>query len=262
MTKRVREVVLKDPSENPVESDDSKLDQIAELQEAIRARDDFIAIAAHELRTPLTPIMLSVELIRHAGRSGDPAKLDAQIDRLEQLLERFVERTGILLDVARVNSSGLSVISTNCNVSALLQTLLRDYEFAAQRASCELKSRIPQEVYADLDPEALTEIVENLLSNAIKYGQGQPVEVTLTADNDRIAIAIRDNGAGIAPEDRNKIFERFERLVGKTNRSGFGVGLWIARKFAEAMGGTIELQSTKGTGSIFTVSLPRNSSQL
>lgn len=259
--KRVREGSVNDPSEAPIESDDSKIDEIAELRAAIRARDDFIAIAAHELRNPLTPIMLSVELIRHAGQSGDPAKLNAQIDRLEQLLERFADRTGTLLDVARLNSSEPSVSRIECNVSALLQTVVDDYALAARRSSCELKTSIPRGIRLDLDPEALTEIVENLLSNAIKYGQGKPVEVSLSADPGRIAIAIRDCGAGIAPEDRAKIFERFERLVGKNYRSGFGVGLWIARKFAEAMGGTIELQSTKGAGSTFTVFLPRNSSQ-
>jgi signal transduction histidine kinase len=259
--KRVREAVERSPSEPPVESDETRTDEIADLHEAIRARDDFIAIAAHELRNPITPIMLSLELIRYAERSGDSAKLTGEIDRLERLLERFLARTGMLLDVARINSTNFAISRVNCNLSELVKTVVRDYAPAAGVGSCELIAKIEENICSELDPDAVTEILENLLSNAIKYGQGKPVEVTLTGRRDRIAISIYDRGPGIAPEDREKIFERFERLVGKNYRSGFGVGLWIARKFAEAMGGSIELQSAQGAGSMFTVVLPRNSSQ-
>jgi two-component system OmpR family sensor kinase len=258
--KRVREAVDRSPSEPPVESDETRTDEIADLREAIRARDDFIAIAAHELRNPITPIMLSLELIRHAERSGDSAKLTGEIDRLERLLERFLARTGMLLDVARINSTNFAINRVNCNLSELVKTVVRDYAPAAEMGSCELIAKIEENICSELDPDAIIEILENLLSNAIKYGQGKPVEVNLVAGG-QIRIAIRDHGAGIAPEDREKIFERFERLVGKNYRSGFGVGLWIARKFAEAMSGSIELQSAQGAGSMFTVVLPRNSSQ-
>ncbi len=260
--KRVREAEEKSPSEPPVESGETRIDEIAGLREAIRARDDFIAIAAHELRNPITPIMLSLELIRHAERSGDSTKLTGEIDRLERLLDRFLARTGTLLDVARLNSTNFSVERVNCNVSELVKTVVRDYTPAAAMGSCELNTNIEENVFGELDLDALTEIIENLLSNAIKYGQGKPVEVSLAAEHGRLRIGIRDRGAGIAPDDREKIFQRFERLVGKNYRSGFGVGLWIARKFAQAMGGSIELQSTQGAGSMFTVVLPRNSSQL
>ncbi len=161
--KRVREAVDRSPSEPPVESGETRTDEITDLREAIRARDDFIAIAAHELRNPITPIMLSLELIRHAERSGDSAKLTGEIDRLERLLERFLARTGMLLDVARINSTNFAINRINCNLSELVTTVIRDYAPAAEMGSCELIAKIEENICSELDHDAVTEILENLI---------------------------------------------------------------------------------------------------
>ena len=80
-------------------------------------------------------------------------------------------------------------------------------------------------------------IVENLLSNAIKYGEHKPIEITLTADDDCARLTVRDNGIGIDGKDQDRIFDRFERVVGRATQSGFGIGLWLVRNLVESAGG-------------------------
>jgi signal transduction histidine kinase len=98
------------------------------------------------------------------------------------------------------------------------------------------------------------------LSNAIKYGRGKPVTVHLGIDRQpsgsRATITVSDEGIGIAAEDHARIFERFERAVSRTHYAGLGLGLWISRQIAEALGGTLTLESDLGKGARFTLSLP------
>src|SRR5262249_41852534 len=106
----------------------------------------------------------------------------------------------------------------------------------------------------------LEHVLRNLFSNALKYGKGRPIDVAVAEagrDRDKGAITVGDRGIGIAPEDQARIFERFERAVKPQQFGGFGLGLWIARKLVNAMGGTISVDSRPGEGTTFTVELPR-----
>jgi signal transduction histidine kinase len=121
-----------------------------------------------------------------------------------------------------------------------------------------LTASIPEGISGFVDRMAVSEIVENLLANAIKYGQRKPIELFLTATNDLAQLVVRDYGIGIANEDKERIFNRFERAVDREAHSGFGIGLWLVRNLAESMGGSIAVIGEPGLGSTFTVSLPIN----
>jgi hypothetical protein len=95
------------------------------------------------------------------------------------------------------------------------------------------------------------------MSNAIKYGDCKPIDVELGADDDRAVLVIRDRGVGIAPHDHERIFGRFERAASSRNYGGIGLGLWIVKQIVDALGGTVNVESTQGSGSTFTVELPR-----
>jgi signal transduction histidine kinase len=108
------------------------------------------------------------------------------------------------------------------------------------------------------DPTRVEQVVANLVLNAAKYGNGNPVHVSVDGDRERGAFSVTDHGIGIAPADQERIFERFERAVAEGGVFGLGLGLFIARQIVAAHGGTIRLESVPGTGSTFTVELPRS----
>jgi signal transduction histidine kinase len=99
-------------------------------------------------------------------------------------------------------------------------------------------------------------VVANLLTNAIKFGSGKPVEIVVTRDQGQALVTVTDHGIGINTQDREKLFQRFERAIATREYGGFGLGLWICRNIVEASGGTIDVMSEPGKGSTFTVRLP------
>lgn len=244
----------------PVRQDQAEADSreqlIVELRDAVRARDDFLAVVAHELRNPLTPILLCVQLIREAERSKGEVKPSAELDRLERLIKHFVARTTMLLEVAQISSDKFQFKPSELNLSEVVQGVVNEYMPMILRSGSELTTNIQSGVVAHLDELAISGVVENLLSNAIKYGEHKPIELTLTAAHDSAQLVIRDNGIGIDIKDKDRIFERFERVVGRAVQSGFGIGLWLVRNLVESMGGSITVIGKPGQGSRFTVTLP------
>jgi two-component system OmpR family sensor kinase len=234
---------------------------IEELREEIKVRDDFLAIATHELRNPLTPILLCLQLIRVAQRSKDDAKMTLELDRLERQIKHFIGRTKVLLEVAQIRSGKFHLDRSKLNLSELIADVVNDYTPLAIRSGSELTVHLQNDVIALMDRTAISGIVENLLSNAIKYGQGKPIELGLTATAEIVQITVRDHGIGIDEKDQARIFERFERAVGRQVQSGFGVGLWLSRSFVELMGGSLIVFGEAGAGSQFTVSLPLGSEE-
>ena len=241
----------------PGEASEQPADRlIEELREAIKVRDDFLAIATHELRNPLTPILLGLQLIRAAEKSKDGAKLMHELDRLERQIKHFVARTNTLLEVAQITSGKFHLDPSEVNLSELIAEVVNDYMPLAVRSGSQLTINVQNDVIGLFDRTAVSGIVENLLSNAIKYGQGKPIEIALTATVEVARITVRDNGIGIDEKDKARIFERFERAVGRQVQSGFGIGLWLSRSYVELMGGSITVFGEPGAGSLFTVSLP------
>jgi signal transduction histidine kinase len=106
------------------------------------------------------------------------------------------------------------------------------------------------------DPARLEHVIAHLLLNAFKFGRGKPVHVRVERNGDRALLSVQDEGIGIAREDQERIFRRFERAVGVRHYGGLGLGLWIASEFVQAHGGTIRVESAAGKGALFTVDLP------
>ena len=229
---------------------------IAKLREALRTRDEFIAFAAHELRNPITPIGLCVRLIRDAGKSGDRTRLSSELTRLDRLLNRFLRRTELLLEITQLISGRPRLEPVETSLSELANGVIDDIDPLLMRSGSRLTANLAPDMVGFVDPAVFTQIFENLLSNAIKYGLGKPIEVSLRLCDGDALLVVRDHGVGICRADRARIFEPFERAVKSDNRPGFGLGLWVVRRLAEAMGGSITVSSQKGAGSIFMVRLP------
>jgi PAS domain S-box-containing protein len=234
----------------------------ADLIHAVRARDEFLSIASHELRTPLTALQLQLEsLMRAAHRApGQPVpsgRLERNAAAAVAQSERMAVLVDVMLDVSRIAEGRLALDYEDLDLAALAQ------ETTARLAKTAAESGSTLEVRADgpqtgrWDRLRLEQLVTNLLVNALKYGERKPIAVTVGGDAERVRLAVRDQGIGIAAHHQDRIFERFERAVSSRNYSGFGLGLWICRRIVDAMGGHITVDSVPGEGATFVVTLPR-----
>ncbi|MBV8702893.1 MAG: HAMP domain-containing histidine kinase [Acetobacteraceae bacterium] len=232
---------------------------VAALREAVRARDEFVAIAAHELRNPMTPILLQVGALLAAARSPRQCRPEVLVPRLEALelaVQEFVRRATTLLDVSRVAAGNVRIERAAVDLSGVVRGVVERAGIAARKARSRLEADLQEGVVGSVDRLALEQVAENLLSNAIKFGAGRPVRVALRADGRTARLVVRDQGVGISEEDRARVFQRFERAVARREHGGFGVGLWLANQLVVAMGGAIGVESEPGAGTTFTVSLP------
>jgi two-component system OmpR family sensor kinase len=231
---------------------------LEELRAAVRARDAFVAIAAHELRNPMTPILMQVQALLEAAEreASMPPRILEGLQRLEQAVEVYARRATTLLQVSRLNAGQLELQPAELDLSALVRDAVARHAPWAAHAGTPLELAVQEGITGLLDEGALEQILDNLLSNALKYGAGQPVTVTLKAGGTLAHLMVRDRGIGITPEDQARLFEPFERLMVRTPRGGFGVGLWVVRQLTEAMGGTVTVASVPEAGSTFTVTLP------
>lgn len=244
-------------NEGPGETDKDRL--IEELREAVRARDEFVAIAAHELRNPMTPILMQVSSLLKAARDPRrcrPEVITPKLEALELAVREFVRRSTTLLDVSRIAAGNVRIEFAEVDLSHLVRGVLDRARVAARMARSALEADLEEGVVGQWDRLALEQVTENLLSNAIKFGAGKPVRVVLSSDERAARLAVRDRRIGISEADQGRIFQRFERAVTRREQGGFGVGLWLANQLVLAMGGAIAVESAPGEGMTFTVTLP------
>lgn len=232
-----------------------------ELRGAIRARDEFLSIAGHELRTPITTLTLQVESLEGLLRQQAPPELLSTLSRRLEVTKRQVDRLAVLVatlvDVSRINSRRVQVSREPADLIDVLRSAVERLTDQASRAGSSLRLENSGPIPGDYDVFRVDQIATNLLSNAIRYGRGKPIVVRASAQDGRARFSVEDGGIGIAPQDQGRIFQQYERASSSTNYAGLGLGLWISRQLAEAMGGTISFRSQEGVGSVFSVELPR-----
>jgi len=235
--------------------------RIAELAEAVAARDAFMAVAAHELRNPMTPILGQVDLLLDAVRAGrcSPPQIEQRLERIQQSVHRYLKRATVLLGVSRLSRGGFRPDLEPFDLAALLREVAGEFAPAAQHAGVPITLTAPETLPVELDRMATDQIIDNLISNALRYGNRTPVEVMARVIGEHVRIVVRDHGAGIPPGDRTLALESFEHVVSQGERhSGFGIGLWVVGRFVAAMQGTVMIGDAPGGGALFTVTLPRN----
>lgn len=229
------------------------------LRVAVAARDNFIAVAAHELRNPMTPMIGQVERLLASMRAGklSAGQVETRLNSIRETMNHYVRRATTLLDVSRITAGKLNLEVEPVDIAALARDVAAAYAGAAHHAGCTLAVSAPSPLAVIGDRLAIEQIIDNLLSNAIKYGPEAPVEIAVEREGDLVRLQVRDHGAGIPPEDRERIFQAFEQAVQFSDRrSGFGVGLWVVCQLVRAMGGAISVEDAPGGGSLFVVRLP------
>ncbi len=232
-----------------------------QAKEAVRARDEFLAIASHELKTPLAALRLQVDsLLRMAGRLEEPKDVveatNAKLHGAARQVARMGRLIDELLDVSRMAGGRLRLEVEPVDLAAIVHDVAGRFAEELARAGCELRILADAPVRGRWDPARIDQVVSNLISNAIKYGAGKPIEVEVAEENGLARLTVRDHGIGIAPENLRRIFQRFERAVSSRHYGGLGLGLYIVRTIVAAHGGRIEASSEPGAGATFTVFLP------
>jgi len=230
---------------------------VTALREAQQAKQDFIATVSHELRTPLTPIKGYLSLfLRPDLQMEEPQRraiISQLLDRANQL-ERLVDD---LLSTSQIEHGDFDLRPEPTDVEAVVRRAVADLPPTGKRVVSPNSRGRP--IQAACDPVRLQQVMANLLSNADKYSPAvEPIVVQVSYDVDLIEITVQDFGAGIAPDLQAEIFEPFRRLGDHLTRKtqGCGLGLHIAKRLVESMGGRIWLESRLGEGSTFHVTVP------
>jgi signal transduction histidine kinase len=235
----------------------------AELQNAVRMRDDFMSMVAHELRTPLNTLYLEAQLRKMQLDRGntaffDTAYLQKMVARDKLQVQNMVRLIDDMLDVTRLRNNRLSIRPSEVDLPALLERVVGNLANQAASSGCSITLHAEQPLTGCWDEFRIEQVVINLLTNALRYGEGKPVAVRMTPLPDGVRIDVRDQGRGISEADQQRIFGQFERAVAREGdkTGGLGLGLYITHQLVLAHGGSIGVESQPGEGSVFTVRLP------
>jgi len=234
-----------------------------ELQRASRYKSEFLANMSHELRTPLNSSLILSKLLAdnpHGNLQEDQVQFARSIYSAGNDLLNLIND---ILDISKVEAGKLDVHPELLILTRLVDGLKSLFLAQALEKSLqfnvELAEDLPPSLYTDR--QRLEQILKNLLSNAFKFTEKGSVELRVTRrDDQQIAFAVRDSGIGIPADQQEVIFEAFRQADGTTNRryGGTGLGLSISRELAQLLGGTIEVSSEPGAGSVFTLIVPEN----
>ena len=230
----------------------------AELERAVRMRDDFMSMVSHELRTPLNTLFLQAQLRRRFfdQPAPDMARLKQVVERDERQIRSMIRLIDDMLDVSRMRTGRLAIVPQPCDLAALATRVVDSVAEQGQATGASVRLDTPPHLPVVCDEFRIEQVLTNLLTNAFRYGGGHPVQVRVAQEAGMAAISVADSGVGIAPADRDRIFDQFERADAARQAPGLGLGLYIARQIVQAHGGRIELRSELGQGSTFTVRLP------
>jgi signal transduction histidine kinase len=227
-----------------------------ESQEAIRLRDEFLAVAAHELRTPLTTLGLQLStLVQRARRESSPDMVE-RLDRGLRQVRRLGTLVETLLDVSRLSTGELPLSLEGVDLGELVREVLERFEAESQAVGCALRLEVAPGLVGQWDRMRVEQVVSGLISNALKFGARQPVEVRVMGEGAVARVVVEDRGIGIPQEQLEHIFERFGRAVSSRSYGGLGLGLYLARRAAEAHGGRVWAEQRVGGGARFTLELP------
>jgi PAS domain S-box-containing protein len=231
----------------------------AELSEADRRKNEFLAMLAHELRNPLAPISNAARTLRLGGGDGDTLRSASEM--LERQVAQMARLVEDLLDMSRITRGKIELRKEPIELAPVV-----DQAVEAGRALCTSMDQQltvimpPHPVYLEADPTRLAQVVGNLLNNASKFtDKGGHIWLTVEQDGGLAVIRVRDNGIGIAADHLPRVFEMFTQVDTSLERSrgGLGIGLTLVKTLVEMHGGTVEVHSDgPGRGSEFTVRVP------
>lgn len=234
---------------------DSEDSEVAYLRRELQRRDDFLAVAAHELRNPMHSLSLQLASAQALAGLGDLPAVLHRLRRAQATLNRYVDRATVLLDLGRLNAQAFPLARREVDLVDVLATVADSLRGEADFHGVRLDFEAPEVCRMYIDPLPVEQIVGNLISNAFKHAGGTRVTLALACNESRVTIKVVDDGRGISAVDQQEIFSKFERGAASPTAAGFGLGLWIVRELAMALGGRLTVDSKIGRGSSFELEL-------
>jgi signal transduction histidine kinase len=235
--------------------------RLEELAEAHNTKDQFLAVMSHEMRTPLNAILGYADLLE-IGIGGELTEAQrTNVARIRLGGRHLLDLINDVLDLARADASKLELDIRPVDLHAALEEVVALLESQASATGLQLKvvACEEEELMVQVDLQRLRQILMNLIGNAIKFTEDGQVTVECESSDGQILVRVRDTGIGISPEMLPQIFSEFVQVEGSLTRArgGSGLGLAIALRLARLMGGDVRAESELGSGSTFTLVLPR-----
>ena len=228
---------------------------VEELRRLSSLRADFVSLVSHELRGPMAAVIGSARTLQARWPELRPEQREAFLAVIADETSRLSALVGDVLDTSRIEAGTFGYRFSEIDLGDIVRSSVAAAELGQDEVSLttELPTDLPN---VRGDSERLRQLVENLISNAIKYSDsGGEVQVDVRADDGHVLVRVRDSGPGILAEHHAQIFEKFGR-AGGANKPGTGLGLFLARSFAEAHGGSLQVESEPGEGAAFLLRLP------
>ena len=231
-----------------------------ELAAASRHKSEFLATMSHELRTPLNSILGFSQLLESSDFGDLNDRQLRYVDHIHSSGKHLLALINDVLDLSKVEAGQLELAIERVNLEEAVDQCLAKMRPQGDAKRLRLRSEGLSGVAVRADPRRLQQVLLNLLSNAVKFTPEEgEVKVSAGSAGDEVLISVRDNGVGIPTEDLERVFEQFIQLRSGRTRSqeGTGLGLALSRRLLALMGGSIEVHSQIGKGSVFTIRLPQ-----
>lgn len=229
-----------------------------QAQDAVRVRDDFLKVAAHELKTPVTSMRAYAQLLLRQTSKEQPVsqeRLTRVLTTIDQQSVKLVRLTDQLLDIARLESGRLQITREPTDIAELVRGVVATMQPITIHHTLAVTA--PTTLESMVDPIRLEQVVTNLLTNAIKYSpEGGPIQIDVATAGDECTISVSDQGIGIAPEHRERIFDRFFQAQNADVAVGMGIGLFISHQIVLLHGGHLAVEPLAAGGTRFVVHVP------
>jgi len=262
-----------------------RLEMAWRQEEAVRVRSEFVSHVSHELRTPITAIMNYTEILRDSSMAIEPHERTEFLNVIHEQSQRLMRLISDLLDSAKLEAGTFRCVFQAVPLAPLVRGAIDVLATAARKKDVSLAAHVAGDLpLVHADPDRIAQVLTNLAGNAVKFTpEGGSVAIAATASLGRrsgradrpfmgvesdaeergpyVVISVRDTGTGIEPEDQSRVFDRFVQVgAAAQSRRGAGLGLSIAASIIVQHGGAIWLESTPGAGSVFSFSIPTETS--
>jgi two-component system, NtrC family, sensor histidine kinase KinB len=232
------------------------LRNITEHKELDFAKTNFIATVSHEFKTPISSIKMSLQLLENEQVGQINQEQRTLIESIKDDANRLLSTTSELLNITQVETGKIQLSIIPTGPKSILEYAINANKTQAEQKQINIETNVPENLpMVVADSEKTAWVLINLISNAIRYShENSTINLSIVVDNQYVKFMVKDAGQGIAPQYKDKVFDRYFRVPG-TKKEGTGLGLAISKEFIEAQGGQISVESDFGAGSVFTVTL-------